>query len=154
MLAVATSISAGGVAMVVSAHIFRVLNCLKLDYSHFKFLRTQFVANMLPGLILSVSAPYWFHLVSYKARILMASVAMGFACIFVGCGGLFRDEMNYNEEGGGHSLGLLLQLFGVSLMSLASCLGEVSVCRHNCLLGRSSLFYNNSFNSCILPLLS
>jgi hypothetical protein len=95
----------------------------------------QFVANMLPGLILSISAPYWFHLVSYKARILMVSVAMGFACIFVGCGGLFRDEMTHNEDGGGQILGLLLQLFGVSLMSLASCLGEVREFRHNCLLG-------------------
>jgi hypothetical protein len=63
----------------------------------------------------------------------MASVSMGFACFFVGCGGTFRDGIIDNGEGvqdsndvDGQSLGMSLQLFGVSLMSLASCLGEVS----------------------------
>ena len=98
----------------------------------------QFVANILPGLILSITAPYWFHLVSYKTRIFMASAAMGFAFFFVGCGGSFRDEMTDNgdsvqdpKDRGGQSLSMSLQLFGVSLMSLASCLGEVRMF-HNC----------------------
>jgi hypothetical protein len=108
MNAVATNISAGGVALV-------------------------FIANMLPGLAINISAPYWFHLVSYKIRILLAALAMGAACIFVGCGGLFQDDLlngddekNEGLKGGDQKLGLALQLFGVSLMSIASNMGEVS----------------------------
>ena len=104
MNAVATNISAGGVALV-------------------------FIANMLPGLAINISAPYWFHLVSYKIRILSAASAMGAACIFVGCGGLFQDDLKGENEGPKENqrLGLGLQLFGVSLMSIASNMGEVSL---------------------------
>jgi hypothetical protein len=106
MNAVATNISAGGVALV-------------------------FIANMLPGLAINISAPYWFHLVSYKIRILLAASAMGAACIFVGWGGLFQDDLQQGDdddknEGSKQKSGLSLQLFGVSLMSIASNMGEVS----------------------------
>jgi len=121
MLAVATNISAGGVALV-------------------------FLANQVPGLLVKLSAPYWFHLISYKTRILMASIAMSIACFLVGCGGLFRDELA--EEGGGEELsdksrqqwGLALELFGVSFVSFSCSLGEASL-----------LALAGKFDSVILP---
>lgn len=124
MNAVAINISAGGVAIV-------------------------FIANMLPGLAITISAPYWFHLVSYKIRILLAASAMGAACIFVGWGGLFQDDLKGENEGSNETqrLGLSLQLFGVSLMSIASNMGEVSLTNDDILtfyLRISILFFLHS----------
>ncbi|KAL7461398.1 hypothetical protein ACHAXS_001819, partial [Conticribra weissflogii] len=136
MLACATNISSGGVALV-------------------------FLANQIPGLAVKISAPYWFHNVSYKNRMLMASLAMGIACVLVGCGGILRDEhanrdhekdgsendidsANYNEvfvdddhdEISGNSepnnsdarkLGLALELLGVCFVSFQCSLGESSL---------------------------
>ena len=86
----------------------------------------------------------------------MASAAMGFAFFFVGCGGSFRDEITDNgdsvqdpKDSGGQSLGMSLQLFGVSLMSLASCLGEVRIFTISKHWDFYSLFYRNSCNICI-----
>ena len=70
--------------------------------------------------MVKISAPYWFHLISYETRIFATSVAMGLACFLVGTGGLMR----VGSSGGG-GLGLGMQLFGVSFMSLACSLGEV-----------------------------
>mmetsp|Transcript_17609 Transcript_17609/g.36114 ORF Transcript_17609/g.36114 Transcript_17609/m.36114 type:complete len:597 (+) Transcript_17609:186-1976(+) len=129
MLACATNISSGGVALV-------------------------FLANQIPGLVVKISAPYWFHNVSYKSRMLMASLAMGVACFLVGCGGLLRDEHanhaldnDENEDmdsasnndvfvNDGHSesinnnaqiLGLALELLGVCFVSFQCSLGEASL---------------------------
>lgn len=62
----------------------------------------------------------------------MTSVAMGLSCFLVGWGGLFRDELKEDSDGdrdpkngGDKSLGLALELLGVSFMSFASSLGEV-----------------------------
>jgi hypothetical protein len=76
MLACATNISSGGVALV-------------------------FLANQLPGLLAKLTAPFWFHKVSYRKRMKMASLAMGLACLLVGYGGLFNDEMPSNGVQGG-----------------------------------------------------
>ena len=132
MLACATNISAGGVALV-------------------------FISNQIPGLLVKLTAPYWFHTVSYKVRIKMGSLAMGIACFLVGCGGLLRDEIvdRDNNNGGGDSaanndnadaytrleksmdednsglgvewLGLALELLGVCFISFQCSLGEVSL---------------------------
>ncbi len=78
---------------------------------------------------MKLSAPYWFHRISYKPRIFMASVATGLACILVGWGGLFRendDESNSSDDVAGERWGLTLQLLGVSFISLSCSLGEVS----------------------------
>ncbi|KAL3765434.1 hypothetical protein ACHAW5_006927 [Stephanodiscus triporus] len=122
MLACATNISAGGVALV-------------------------FISNIIPGLMVKISAPYWFHLISYKTRISMASVTMGLSCFLVGCGGTFRDELKEDSDGdrdsrngGDKSLGLALELVGVSFMSFASSLGEASL-----------LALAGKFDSMILP---
>eukprot|EP00571_Detonula_confervacea_P004719 CAMPEP_0172314092 /NCGR_PEP_ID=MMETSP1058-20130122/21636_1 /TAXON_ID=83371 /ORGANISM="Detonula confervacea, Strain CCMP 353" /LENGTH=550 /DNA_ID=CAMNT_0013027859 /DNA_START=25 /DNA_END=1677 /DNA_ORIENTATION=- len=123
MLAVATNISAGGVALV-------------------------FISNQIPGLIVKVTAPYWFHLVSYKCRVVMASVTMGLACFLVGCGGLLRDEMTDDGDDGTkdadrNSWGLFLELLGVGFISFSCNLGEASL-----------LALAGKFDSVVLPALS
>jgi hypothetical protein len=93
-----------------------------------RFVRVVFIQ------MVKISAPYWFHLISYQTRILMASVAMGFACFLVGWGGLYRDELKEggdgddrdSNNGGDQRLGLALELSGVASMSFACSLGEVS----------------------------
>ena len=65
---------------------------------------------------------------SYKRRILMASIAMGLACFLVGCGGLFHDDMADEEDNKSNQMGLALELLGVSFVSFSCNLGEVSIC--------------------------
>jgi hypothetical protein len=77
----------------------------------------------------------------------MASVAMGLACFLVGWGGLSRDELKEGgdgddqdpKNGGDRRLGLALELFGVSFMSFACSLGEVSELR-SCGIPARTLF--------------
>ncbi|KAL3806093.1 hypothetical protein ACHAXA_002464 [Cyclostephanos tholiformis] len=110
MLACATDISSGGVALVM----------------------------------VKISAPYWFHLISYETRIYTTSVAMGLACFLVGLGGLLRDgdgggaRDGVEDDRGG--LGLALELLGVSFMSFACSLGESSL-----------LALAGKFDSMVLP---
>lgn len=101
MLAVATDISAGGVALV-------------------------FLSNQVPGLLVKLTAPCWFPATSYRARIFAASVAMATACVLVGCGGQVRGNARAGEEGEKGSWGLALELLGVSFISFSCSLGEVS----------------------------
>mmetsp|Transcript_20919 Transcript_20919/g.31928 ORF Transcript_20919/g.31928 Transcript_20919/m.31928 type:complete len:538 (+) Transcript_20919:127-1740(+) len=127
MLACATNISSGGVALVI---------------------------------LTKLTAPCWFHKVSYRTRMKMASLAMGVACFLVGCGGLFNDEMSSIEgDGGGNGeenndqsdddnttraqLGLMLELLGVSFTSFQCSLGEASL-----------LALAGKFDSSYLPQLS
>jgi hypothetical protein len=72
-----------------------------------------------------LSAPYWFHLMSYKSRISMASIASGLACLLVGWGGLCRDEKISSDDVADQRWGLTLQLLGVSFISFSCSLGEV-----------------------------
>jgi len=119
MLACATNISSGGVALV-------------------------FLANQTPGLLTKLSAPFWFHKVSYRKRIKMASVAMALACCLVGFGGLYNDEIMSSENDDNPSdgnndnttttthyaraqRGLMLELLGVSFTSFQCSLGEASL---------------------------
>lgn len=88
MLACAPSIASGGVALV-------------------------FISNQIPGLIVKLTAPYWFHKVPYNVRMLMAAVSMCTACLLVGCGGLVAH-------------GVVLELLGVSFFSFQCSLGEVT----------------------------
>eukprot|EP00804_Cyclotella_cryptica_P000004 CCRYP_013706-RB/>CCRYP_013706-RB protein AED:0.05 eAED:0.05 QI:382/0.66/0.75/1/0/0.25/4/80/517 len=117
MLACATNISSGGVALV-------------------------FLSNQIPGLVVKITAPYWFHNVSYRVRMLMSSVSMGVASLLVACGGLLHDE---TAEGKGSAkdfdgLGLALELIGVSFISFQCSLGEASM-----------LALAGKFDSVILP---
>eukprot|EP00804_Cyclotella_cryptica_P000007 CCRYP_013706-RA/>CCRYP_013706-RA protein AED:0.32 eAED:0.32 QI:382/0/0.5/1/0/0.5/2/0/148 len=119
MLACATNISSGGVALV-------------------------FLSNQIPGLVVKITAPYWFHNVSYRVRMLMSSVSMGVASLLVACGGLLHDE---TAEGKGSAkdfdgLGLALELIGVSFISFQCSLGEVP---YQSLIYLLSLFDNDIF---------
>ena len=95
---------------------------------------------------MKLTAPYWFHFISYKTRLLMASLAMGIACFLVGCGGLFRDEEGGEEYSGqpkdaeSQNFGLVLELVGVSFVSFSCNLGEASL-----------LSLAGKFDSIILP---
>lgn len=91
MLACAPNIASGGVALV-------------------------FLSNQIPGLLVKITAPYWFHKVSYNIRMLMAAVSMCTACLLVGYGGLVDH-------------GIVLELLGVSFISFQCSLGEVT-CGH------------------------
>ena len=71
----------------------------------------------------------------------MASLAMGLACLLVGLGGLFNDELSSSSDGDGDEndgnnatnantraqYGLFLELLGVSFMSFQCSLGEASL---------------------------
>ena len=115
----ATNISSGGVALV-------------------------FIANQVPGLLVKLSVPVWFHIVSYRTRMLTASVSMAIALMIVGIGGMFRDDRQDNDiqdnDSSGQSLGLALELLGISFISFQGALGEATLLA---LAGR--------FDSLILP---
>ena len=85
MLACAKNISEGGTALV-------------------------FLANIIPGLVIKLSAPYWFDKVSYNSRIILATLAM------VSSFGLIASSSK-----------LFWQLLGVSLASAQCGLGEASL---------------------------
>ena len=69
-----------------------------------------FIANIVPGILMKSSAPYWFDRVSYKARIR--------ACALLMCGSYLLV---------GISSTLALQLLGVVLASTQSSMGEASL---------------------------
>ena len=69
-----------------------------------------FIANIVPGILMKSSAPYWFDRVSYKARIR--------ACALLMCGSYLLV---------GISSTLALQLLGVALASTQSSMGEASL---------------------------
>lgn len=69
-----------------------------------------YLAGILPTLIVKLTGPYWFHLVSYKIRIQVSAFLMT-ACLFVVAWGKSSA----------------VKLFGVSLASFQSGLGEASL---------------------------
>jgi hypothetical protein len=138
MLACATNISDGGVALVVSSSVSSVYHAGACSFPSYFFCihHHQFIANQVPGLIVKITAPYWFHRVSYKARLLTASLSMGLACFLVGCGGVYNDDIGDGEGGNDNTdsndnvqsdqwFGLFFELIGVSFISLQCNLGEV-----------------------------
>lgn len=68
-----------------------------------------FLCAVVPGILAKASAPYWFHLVSYNVRILVAALLMSLSFVLVGLGSLRS-----------------IQLLGVLCAALQSSLGEAS----------------------------
>ena len=89
MIASAKSISEGGTALV-------------------------FLCSVLPGLCVKLSAPFWFDRVSYRRRLLAASVLMA-AC--------FSTVAAFSGE----SANIYMELLGVALCSVQGSMGEASL---------------------------
>jgi battenin len=92
MLACAKDISEGGTALV-------------------------FLANILPGLAIKTSAPYWFDQVSYDTRLKVGTICM------MGSFSLVASSTSSHS----HASTLWIQLLGVSLTSAQGGLGEASL---------------------------
>jgi len=90
MIASAKSISEGGTALV-------------------------FLCSVLPGLVVKLSAPYWFDKVSYRRRLLAASVLMTAS---------FSTVAAFSGEG---SANVFMELVGVALCSVQGSMGEASL---------------------------
>ena len=77
-----------------------------------------FIMNVLPSLLVKFSAPYWFHLISYKARIYAS------ACFFSLSFGVVAYYSNVN----GNTLYVEeMELLGVAFTSFGSGMGEASL---------------------------
>lgn len=72
-----------------------------------------YVCNIVPSFLIKLSAPYWFHLLSYYSRIVLAGFLMSGSFLMVGLGAL---------KGGS----IYIQLLGVVMGSLQAGLGETS----------------------------
>ena len=90
MIASAKSISEGGTALV-------------------------FLSSVLPGLCVKLSAPYWFDKISYRHRLLAASVLMA-ACFSTVAA--FSSEVSANAG---------MELLGVAFCSVQGSMGEASL---------------------------
>lgn len=93
MLASAKSISEGGTAIV-------------------------YIANILPALLMKLSAPYWFDKVTQHTRVFVAAVTMAIAYVVTAAASSPVSTADHQ---------LQLQLIGVSLVSLQCGLGEASL---------------------------
>lgn len=119
MLSAAKSISEGGTAIV-------------------------FLANVMPGLVVKLSGPYWFDKVSYRTRMKMASILMTSSFLLVSffsentsesAKDLHLDKVEDDPVSGNRAtstrgaLGIhvIMQLFGVALCSMQGSLGEASL---------------------------
>ena len=47
-----------------------------------------YVCNIVPSFLIKLSAPYWFHLLSYYSRIVLAGFLMSGSFLLVGLGAL------------------------------------------------------------------
>jgi battenin len=92
MLAAAKEVSEGGVALV-------------------------YIANILPGLLIKASGPYWFDRVSYATRLYTAAFFMGLA--FASVAFFSAQTADWRTLGG--------QLFGIAFISAQCALGEASI---------------------------
>mmetsp|Transcript_25528 Transcript_25528/g.37454 ORF Transcript_25528/g.37454 Transcript_25528/m.37454 type:complete len:502 (+) Transcript_25528:253-1758(+) len=95
LLACAKSISDGGTALV-------------------------FLALVVPGLTMKLSAPYWFDRVGYNKRLMMSTAFMTTSFMIVG----FVSAHTYDSGSGTKTK---WQLFGVAFASLQCSLGEASL---------------------------
>ena len=74
-----------------------------------------FLCSVLPGLCVKLSAPFWFDRVSYRRRLLAASVLMA-AC--------FSTVAAFSGE---ESANMYMELLGVALCSVQGSMGEASL---------------------------
>lgn len=68
-----------------------------------------YLCSIGPGVFVSLSAPYWFHLVSYNFRMIFSTICLGTGCVLI--------QMATTES---------WQLFGVCLCSVQSSIGEAT----------------------------
>ncbi|RHY51636.1 hypothetical protein DYB34_008454 [Aphanomyces astaci] len=71
-----------------------------------------YVAEVLPTLLVQLSGPYWFQLVSYRCRLYVAGLCMALSFVTVACG---------------LGTSLFLQLVGVCFNGIQSAIGESSL---------------------------
>jgi battenin len=69
-----------------------------------------YTANVLPSFLVKLTGPYWFHLVPYSTRILVAAVLMALSFLLVSLGQMWNNNLG-------------LQLFGIVLGSIQSGFG-------------------------------
>lgn len=79
-----------------------------------------FIANIVPSLLIKLSAPYWFEKVSYHLRILSSAALMGTSFLVVAT---FTTPTGVAPT----SIHVALQLIGVALASAQCGLGEASL---------------------------
>jgi battenin len=74
-----------------------------------------YIVNVLPGLLVKLSAPYWFHRVSYRLRVSTAAAFMALAFVITG---------NAERQSSHNSW---LPFVGVAFVSMQCALGEASL---------------------------
>ena len=81
-----------------------------------------YIANILPGLLVQITAPYWFDVISYQVRLRLAAISMALAFLMV-------SYFSYHPSDGTYSTRVVLtgQLLGVALISFQCGLGEASL---------------------------
>jgi len=99
MIAGAKSISEGGTALV-------------------------FLCNVFPSLLVKLSAPCWFHLIGYKARIYLCAILFAMSFCMVG----FYADIDVEEDSNQSSRYIEeMELMGVALSAFGGGLGEASL---------------------------
>ena len=87
-----------------------------------------FLANIVPGLLLKLSSPYWFDKVSYSTRMQAGSILMGSSFVIVAWFSYLQQVSDYqSNDRGGLSFYVVMQLLGVALGSAQGSLGEASL---------------------------
>ena len=79
-----------------------------------------YICNIVPGLLVQITAPYWFDHISYQIRLRCASISMAVAFLLVSY---------FSHRAGTYSNHVVLmgQLLGVALISFQCGLGEASL---------------------------
>lgn len=83
-----------------------------------------FLANIVPTLLVKLTAPYWFDRVGYGRRMAAASLLMAGSFLVVGH---YSREANVQGGGGRHGVVVAMELIGVALGSFQAGLGEASL---------------------------
>ena len=91
-----------------------------------------FLANIVPGLIIKTSAPYWFHAVPYGRRIEAATLSMMSGYVLLASATRYRVVYLNSSSGGAGIVDppvwlLCVQLLGVALANAQCSLGEASL---------------------------
>ena len=99
-----------------------------------------YVANIVPGLLVKTTLPYWMERVSYEQRLTLTAILMGCAFVMVGIFSYNNDDDNHDssstpqqQESSSSSsfsipiLPLIGQLLGVAMLSAQCALGEASL---------------------------